>query len=77
MNLDVKRDNNGRIGTGLTFHKTGGIKSSHTKRQAMIDISKCCGDDFFFSRNYVNCEYHVLLSTKINLVTRTLNLNEY
>lgn len=41
-------------------HRTGGIKSSHTKSQALKDISSECGKNKFYTQNYIILEKRVL-----------------
>ena len=55
----IKIDNRNKNST--QFHKTGGILSSHTKRQAMIDICKEIELSGFYTKNYVYIESLVLL----------------
>ena len=46
--------------TGKFFHKSPNIKCSHAKSQASKDITKCCNEEFFFTRNYIAIERRVL-----------------
>ena len=46
--------------TGKFFHKSPDIKCIHTRSQAFKDITKCCEEEGFFTRNYVSIERTVL-----------------
>lgn len=62
---------------GIYFHKSTGIKCTHTKRQAMLGITKECGKDKFFKRNYIGIEFKVLKACQYTVPMYQLNLNKY
>ena len=57
IDLNIEKDENSR---GVYFHRTPGIKCSHTKRQASMDISKYIQEEGGDETNYVFREYLVL-----------------
>lgn len=58
MNLDIEiSDRN----NGVFYHKNKGIKSSiECKSIALKDITEECGENKFYTRNYVHVESRVL-----------------
>jgi len=62
MNLDIEID---KRNNGLYYHKNKGIKSTkECKLQALKDISMECGENKFFTRNYISNECQVLDTCK-------------
>ena len=62
---------------GLFFHRNGKIKSSHTKRETMRDISKECGENKLYNRNYIGVEYLVLSMCNFEFELFTLDIKTY
>jgi len=72
LNIEIHKENM----TGA-FHKAKGFNCTKSKNYASKDISKECGIDGFYSRNYIGLESKVLQYSKINLTTRTIDLKQY
>ena len=56
MNLKIKIDKRAI----KTFHKMPRVNGSRTKKQALIDITKECGNNMFYSINYIYREKDVI-----------------
>jgi hypothetical protein len=75
MNLQIEKDSRN---TGIFFQKNKGIKgSTECKRQAMLDITKDCGEGKFFTQNYVSRECQVLDACKKILIVLELDTTIY
>lgn len=75
MNLEIEID---KRNTGKFYQKNKGIKGSvQCKRQAMLDITKDCGEGKFFSQNYIGRESQVLDNCKKILIILELNTTIY
>lgn len=75
MNLEIEID---KRNTGKFYQKNKGVKSSfECRRQAILDITKDCGDGKFFSKNYISIESQVLDNCKKILIILELNTTIY
>ena len=72
--MEIKKDRSGR-GIGKYFHKAPGIKCSHTKKQAIKDISEECGEGEFYSKVYINSESLVLKACECIMPIYNINTN--
>ena len=72
--MEIKKDKTGRC-IGKYFHKAPGIKCSHTRKQAIKDISSECGDGEFYSRAYIDIESIVLRACECEMHIYNINTN--
>lgn len=57
MNLKIKKSNRS---AGFYFHKMPRLGASKCKRLALKHISKECGKNKFFSKNYIQIESKII-----------------
>jgi len=70
--MEIKRDETGRC-IGKFFHKSPGIKCSHTKEQAIKDMIVDCDD--FYSQVYVYRESIILQACECEMIIYNINTN--
>lgn len=69
LKIEIDKRNNGAF-----FQKNKGIKGATScKSQALLDITKDCGEGKFFTQNYLNKESRVLDCCKKILIVLELN----
>ena len=73
MDKEVKKS---KRSIGVFYHKTPGIKCAHTKRQALLDISKEVLTTNSYTRNYVSIESTVMNACKCILHIKNINTNK-
>lgn len=71
MNLNVQKDKR----SIKYFQKVKGFASEKARRIASLDISKECGKDKFYSKNYISLEYIVLIACSCRMDILSVNTN--
>ena len=77
MNLNIEKHSR-KINKGFFFHKCKGIKDiSSVKSIALRDISEECGENKFYTKNYVNIENRVLIACSRTLIVLSIDTTKY
>lgn len=75
MNLDIEKSKRNR---GISFHKCKGIKNiTDAKKIALKDITEECGENKFYTKNYVNIESEILMACTRVLTVLKIDTTKY